>query len=69
MEREFRRRLSADFDVSFTNLVAITNNPSGRRAAAFNRKGNLESYMNRLTGAFNPATTAGVMCRAQVSVG
>lgn len=68
MEREFRRRLSADFDVSFTNLVAITNNPSGRWAAALNRKGNLESYMNRLIGAFNPATTAGMMCRAQVSV-
>ena len=68
MEREFRRRLSADFDVSFTNLVAITNNPSGRWAAALNRKGNLESYMNRLIGAFNPATTAGIMCRAQVSV-
>ena len=68
MEREYRRRLSADFGVSFTNLVAITNNPSGRFAAALNRRGNLEGYMKRLIGAFNPATTASVMCRDQVSV-
>ena len=68
MEREYRRRLPAEFGVSFTNLVAITNNPSGRWAAALNRKGNLESYMNRLIGAFNPATTANMMCRSQVSV-
>ena len=68
MEREYKRRLTADFGVSFTNLVAITNNPSGRFATALARKGNLESYMNRLIGAFNPATTASMMCRSQVSV-
>lgn len=68
MEAEYRRRLTADFGVSFTNLVAITNNPSGRFAAALARKGNLESYMNRLIGAFNPATTASMMCRDQVSI-
>lgn len=68
MEREYRRRLAADFGVSFTNLVAITNNPSGRFAEALNRKGNLDSYMNRLVAAFNPATTASMMCRDQVSV-
>lgn len=68
MEREYKRRLSADFGVSFTNLVAITNNPSGRFATALARKSNLESYMNRLINAFNPATTASMMCRDQVSV-
>ena len=68
MEIEYKRRLTADFGVSFTNLVAITNNPSGRFAEALERKGNLESYMNRLIGAFNPATTATMMCRDQVSV-
>ena len=68
MEVEYKRHLVADFGVSFTNLVAITNNPSGRFAEALNRKGNLESYMNRLIGAFNPATTASMMCRDQVSV-
>jgi radical SAM/Cys-rich protein len=68
MEAEYRTHLMGDFGVSFTNLVAITNNPSGRFAAALNRKGNLESYMNRLIDAFNPATTVGMMCRSQVSV-
>ncbi|WP_165061073.1 arsenosugar biosynthesis radical SAM (seleno)protein ArsS [Adlercreutzia sp. ZJ154] len=68
MEAEYRRRLTTDFGVSFTNLVAITNNPSGRFAEALNKKGNLESYMKRLIGAFNPATTASMMCRDQISV-
>ena len=68
MEREYKKHLRADFGVSFTNLVAITNNPSGRFADALNRKGNLESYMKRLIGAFNPATTASMMCKDQISV-
>ena len=54
--------------VHFSNLVAITNNPSGRFAEALNRKGNLEKYLVRLCDAFNPATTEGMMCRNQISV-
>lgn len=68
MEGEFRRSLTRDFDVHFSNLVAITNNPVGRFAEALNRKGNLEKYMQRLHDAFNPATTEGMMCRSQISV-
>lgn len=68
MEAEYRRRLTADFGVSFTNLVAITNNPSGRFATALNNKGNLGKYIQRLIDAFNPATTATMMCRDQISV-
>lgn len=54
--------------VHFSNLVAITNNPSGRFAEALNAKGNLEKYLVRLRDAFNPATTEGMMCRSQISV-
>ena len=68
MELEYRRHLTGEYGVEFTNLVAITNNPSGRFANALNNKGNLESYMKRLIGAFNPATTTGMMCRNQISV-
>ena len=68
MEAQFHRSLSADFDVHFSNLVAITNNPIGRFAKALARKGNLSKYMQRLFDAFNPDTTEGMMCRDQISV-
>ena len=68
MEAQFHRSLSKDFDVHFSNLVAITNNPIGRFATALARKGNLGKYMQRLFDAFNPDTTEGMMCRDQISV-
>lgn len=68
MEAQFRRSLARDFDVHFTNLVAITNNPIGRFAAALNRKDKLGGYLKRLFDAFNPDTTEGMMCRDQISV-
>ena len=68
IENEYRRKLLEDHDVHFSNLVAITNNPSGRFAEALHRKGNLGAYMTRLLDAFNPDTTEGMMCRDQISV-
>ena len=68
IENEYRTKLTAMHGVHFSNLVAITNNPSGRFAEALNRKGNLEKYLVRLRDAFNPATTEGMMCRNQISV-
>jgi radical SAM/Cys-rich protein len=68
MELQYRRNLTRDFDVHFTNLVAITNNPIGRFGEALERKGKLDGYMKRLYNAFNPATTEGMMCRDQISV-
>ena len=68
MEAQFHRSLAKDFDVHFSNLVAITNNPIGRFAEALNRKDNLGKYMKRLFDAFNPDTTEGMMCRDQISV-
>ena len=68
MERQFHGSLTRDFNVHFSNLVAITNNPSGRFAEALNRKDKLGAYVKRLFDAFNPATTEGMMCRDQISV-
>jgi radical SAM/Cys-rich protein len=68
MEAQYHRSLSRDFDVHFSNLVAITNNPIGRFAEALNRKDKLGSYLKRLFNAFNPDTTEGMMCRDQISV-
>lgn len=68
LEAEYKARLSADYGLSFDSLIAIANNPSGRFAAALDEKGNLGRYMDRLIGAFNEATCAGMMCRDQISV-
>ncbi len=68
IENEYRTKLTGAHGVHFSNLVAITNNPCGRFAEALNRKDNLGKYMVRLHGAFNPATTEGMMCRSQISV-
>jgi radical SAM/Cys-rich protein len=57
LENEYRTKLTGAHGVHFSNLVAITNNPSGRFAEALAGKGNLEKYMVRLHDAFNPATT------------
>ncbi len=68
MEKEYKQRLMADFGIVFNNLFTITNNPTGRFAGFLKRSGNLESYMEKLYGAFNAATLPTMMCRNQLSV-
>ena len=68
LEAEFHRSLASDFNVHFSNLVAMTNYPAGRFASALARKGNLSKYMHRLFDAFNPDTTESMMCRDQISI-
>ena len=69
MEKEYKQRLMADFGIVFNNLFTITNNPTGRFAGFLKRSGNLESYLQKLYGAFNAATLPTMMCRNQLSVG
>ena len=68
LEAEYKAALHRDYGVSFDTLIAIANCPGGRFAERLNAKGNLEKYLNRLIGAFNEATCAGMMCRDQISV-
>ncbi len=68
LERVYKAKLLQDFGVEFTNLIAITNIPGGRFAKHLEAQGALDAYIAKLAGAFNPATTASMMCRNQVSV-
>ncbi len=68
MEKEYRAKLGADYGVVFNNLFTITNNPTGRFAGFLHKSGNLDAYMDKLYGAFNPATLETMMCRNQLSV-
>lgn len=68
-EKEYRRRLRADFGIMFTHLFVITNNPIGRFRDFLVRSNNYDGYMHRLYDAFNPEACSGIMCRDQISVG
>lgn len=69
LERDYKLRLKQDFNIEFNNLFTITNMPIQRFAESLYRKGELDKYMEVLRGAFNPTTTASVMCRDTLSVG
>ena len=64
MEREYKTRLMADYGIVFNQLFTITNNPTGRFYGFLERSGNLNGYMQKLSGAFN----GGTLSRAHVPV-
>ena len=68
MEAEYKRKLAADFGITFDNLFAFTNAPGGRFAHALYKAGKLDTYMNKLICAFNPETVPAMMCRMEFSV-
>ena len=69
LEREWKRELFLLYGVSFDSLYCMTNMPIARYLDWLLQTGNLESYLQRLTAAFNPAAAAAVMCRTTLSVG
>lgn len=69
LEKEFKRRLFHDHQITFNNLFAITNLPISRFLDYLVESKNYETYMQKLVTAFNPAAAANVMCRDTISVG
>lgn len=67
-ERKFRRDLERKYGVVFSHLYTFANVPLGRFRRWLEESGNLEGYLQRLAGSFNPATVPGLMCRTLVSV-
>lgn len=69
VEAEYRRELDRRHGIVFTSLYTITNMPIARFRHFLDRSGNYARYMDKLAGAFNPASAANVMCRSLLSVG
>jgi len=69
LERDWKRELDRRHGIHFNNLFTITNMPISRFLEFLQESGNLERYMGRLVGAFNPVAAASVMCRYTLSVG
>jgi radical SAM/Cys-rich protein len=69
VEREWREGLMRDCGVTFDRLFMLNNMPIARFLEWLQASGNLESYLQRLVNAYNPAAVAGLMCRNTLSVG
>ena len=68
LEAEWKRELARRFGIDFDALYTITNMPISRFLDWLIESQNLESYLQRLVTAFNPAAARGVMCRNTLSV-
>jgi len=69
LERDFKNKLSKEYDVAFNNLFAITNMPISRFLDYLVSSGKYEEYLQKLVDAFNPSAIANVMCRNTISIG
>ena len=68
-EVQWKARLEATHGVRFDRLTALNNMPISRFLEWLMESGNLQRYMSKLVGAFNPVAVPGVMCRNTISVG
>lgn len=69
LEQEWKTVLLEKHGIRFDRLLTLNNMPIARYLEWLLEKGMLETYMERLVQAFNPATIAGLMCRNTLSVG
>jgi radical SAM/Cys-rich protein len=67
-ERKFRSDLKRRHGITFNNLFTFANVPLGRFRDWLARSGNLDAYLDKLAGSFNPCTLPGLMCRSLISV-
>ncbi len=68
LEPVYRESLKRNHGIEFSRLITITNMPISRFLEFLERSGNLESYLETLANAYNPATVEKVMCRDLISV-
>jgi radical SAM/Cys-rich protein len=69
LEQEWKDGLLKHQDVTFDRLITLNNMPISRYLEWLEQSGNLQSYMEVLVNAFNPATVNGLMCRNTISIG
>ena len=69
LEADWKRELQRRYGITFNRLFTITNMPISRYLQFLEESGNLETYMQKLVAAFNPAAVEGLMCRSTLSVG
>jgi radical SAM/Cys-rich protein len=68
LEQEWKAGLEKYQGVNFDRLITLNNMPISRYLEWLEQSGNLQSYMEVLVNAFNPATIDGLMCRNTLSI-
>jgi radical SAM/Cys-rich protein len=68
LEQEWKAGLHKHHGVGFDRLITINNMPISRYLEWLEQSGNLQTYMELLVNAFNPATISGLMCRNTLSI-
>jgi radical SAM/Cys-rich protein len=67
-ERRFHQDLQRRYDIAFSKLYTFANVPLGRFRSWLEQSGNLDGYLQKLAGSFNPCTLPDLMCRSLISV-
>ena len=67
-EHRFRQELQRRHGIRFSSLYTFANVPLGRFRSWLEQSGNLDGYLRKLAGSFNPCTLPGLMCRSLISV-
>lgn len=68
LEKTYREVLKTQYDIVFTDLIAIGNVPIGRFGQDMRRQGKLGSYLKLQCDNFNEDNVPKVMCRDQINV-
>ncbi|MCA9541809.1 MAG: arsenosugar biosynthesis radical SAM protein ArsS [Myxococcales bacterium] len=68
LEAEWKAGLAREHGVTFDRLFCLNNMPISRFLEWLLDSGNLPTYLERLTNAFNPSAINGLMCRNTLSV-
>jgi len=68
LEKDYKKLLKENHDITFSRLITITNTPVGGFKAYLISQGRLDEYMKLLINNFNPETLDNIMCRQMLSV-
>jgi SAM-dependent methyltransferase len=68
LDRKYREVLNKEYDLTFSNLITITNVPINRYKESLEENNMLECYQKTLVEAYNATTISGLMCRYLISV-
>ncbi len=68
LEQEYKKKLKAEYDIEFNQLLTITNMPISRFGGMLLSKGLYEDYMQLLKDNFSHANLDNVMCKTLLSI-
>ena len=68
LEQDYKRELKQRYNITFNNLLTLTNMPIQRFGSTLISKGEFDGYMTLLKENYSPANLQTVMCRSLISV-